>query len=143
MSPKVVEYKYENAFDQASRLGVAHIVFLFVLIPWIADIGLDGEWRLLICTISGIIAFSAFKILNIRETSNIAVLVALYYVLFGLEMVLFGVPNELLNNDRQISKGIMLEVLVASFPAVYVGLRLAMGMIYLPCLLYTSDAADD
>ena len=138
MTSRVTQYKFDSANDNASRIGAAHIVFLFFLMLWMGKVGWMVEGRTVYCIISGVSITILHRFLDMKRPINITIIAFIYIVIVAIELLSLGMPPQLIEIDgKYISKGIMFEMILYILPLVYAGIRIAFVLTFIPLYVWS------
>ncbi len=128
---RIAKYQFQDGLQALKTVIAANILFAVMLIMQDWTQLLSGS-RMYICLLSAlliIIANSFYK----WDSLKINIVIALIYVLlFLVEYLVIGAPNNLITMDSGVSKGILLELMIGIIPYVYMTLRI---VLIIPILL--------
>ena len=128
---RIAKYQFQDGLQALKTVIATNILFAVMLIMQDWTQLLSGS-RMYICLLSAlliIIANSFYK----WDSLKINIVIALIYVLlFLVEYLVIGAPNNLITMDSGVSKGILLELMIGIIPYVYMTLRI---VLIIPILL--------
>lgn len=130
----LASYQFEN-----KKGGLKAVIFGNTLLFVLAFFGNFNNFHIspfaLMSLISALLVFGINRVYNWKNAMTNFKIVSAYLLIFIFELILFGIPNSIMEINAGISKGIFMEILFYIVPFVYTGIRIALViplvMIYL------------
>jgi len=116
-------YRFQDDKKMVITVPVIHILFsaLFLTMDWS---NLLTDLRTQLCVFIAVTFLGLYLFYNWRS-SNINVMIAVFYLLtIGLELFYLGIPNSALTVSDDISRGVLFEMLLSTFPHIYLAIRI-------------------
>ncbi len=119
----VLEYQFEDHKLQLRTIIVGN--FLMFMVIFLSDVqNISNNPFAFFCLISGLLILIVNRFYDWRNFTINLLLTITYSLIFLYELVLFGIPDPIIEYERSLSKGILLRLFLYAVPYIYTLLRI-------------------